>query len=249
MSYEFLTIIVVLNAIATVMLWERMRRAAQKPPTPNKKFKDTIWKGDPITPKHDRAKSISEFRNLVSEGDHRFFADFAEFGDVVNWWLADKHVGSSWRLQELSNTNLRLTFSDSPEFGRRYDIFYNQARLGTLEVSAGYDSHGNAYSIETANVRTDISLGMIRLLHFDEITEFLNAIAFHVTDCTDGSVEQLKTQQSFRTAMTKVLWYGQQISEYEDLDGQDLGDLSLTLYGNPSFYFRRRKAPAFTARG
>jgi hypothetical protein len=33
------------------------------------------------------------------------------------------------------------------------------SRLGTLEVSAGYDfSHGNDYSTETANVRTGISL-------------------------------------------------------------------------------------------
>jgi hypothetical protein len=149
-------------------------------------------------------------------------------------------------LQELSNTHLRLSLADSPDFGRRYEVFYNQARLGTLEVAAMIDSKGKDYST-AANpcVRTYVSLHMVRLLHFDDISELLNVIALHVTDdSSDGSAERLKTRQFIDAAMMKALWSGQQISEYEDLDDQDWGELSLTLYGTPSFYFRRKKAPS-----
>jgi hypothetical protein len=39
--------------------------------------------------------------SLADDEDRRFFTDFAEFADVVNWWLADENVGTRWRLQKL----------------------------------------------------------------------------------------------------------------------------------------------------
>ena len=103
-----------------------------------KKFRKQLYDTKPITPKHQPPKTIGgEFASLVREQHRAFFADFADFANVVNWWLADEHVGSRWRLQELPETELRLhgVFDYGPTFGRSYAVFYNQARLRYLRGS------------------------------------------------------------------------------------------------------------------
>jgi len=50
MTFEILAIIVIINAVATIELW---RRAARQPEKLKKKFRDDLWRGKPITPKHE----------------------------------------------------------------------------------------------------------------------------------------------------------------------------------------------------
>jgi hypothetical protein len=96
---EVLAVIVGLMAVAIINL---SREAARKPPRPNKRFLKELLHSEPITPKHNPPKAAGgEYSGLVDDEDRRFFADFAEFADVVNWWLAEEYVGSHWRLQEL----------------------------------------------------------------------------------------------------------------------------------------------------
>ena len=72
---------------------------------PKKKvYWDLVMNGEPISPKHQRPKAIGDKlanSHLVSDDDRKFFEDFFEFGDVINLFLADRHVGSRWRIQEL----------------------------------------------------------------------------------------------------------------------------------------------------
>jgi uncharacterized membrane protein YfcA len=49
-SLEILTIVVLLNAVATINLWQR---AARRPEKPKKKFRNSLWESKPITPKHE----------------------------------------------------------------------------------------------------------------------------------------------------------------------------------------------------
>jgi hypothetical protein len=49
MTFEILTIIVLVNVGATIELW---RRAARRPEKPKKKFLNRLWRSKPITPKH-----------------------------------------------------------------------------------------------------------------------------------------------------------------------------------------------------
>jgi hypothetical protein len=133
MTFEVLTVIVFLNVIATISLWHA---AARKPDKLKKKFLSKLRDSKPISPKHRPPKNIGDdaFPSLATREDRLFFDDFRDFADVVNWWLGDEHVGGPWRLQELPDTELRLSLGDSrPSFGRRYDIFYNQVPVGTLE--------------------------------------------------------------------------------------------------------------------
>jgi hypothetical protein len=134
---------------------------------------------EPITPKHDPPKVAGgAFSSLASDDDRRFFVDFADFADVVNWWLADEHVGSCWRLQDRHERNLILNVDDSyPTLGRRYDIFHNQVRLGIVEISPRY-----GYSTATPKVFTEIALYQVRLLSFDSIAGFLHGIEMHISE-------------------------------------------------------------------
>src|SRR5215831_4387881 len=133
MSFNFLAVVVLLNVMATIALW---RVAARRPERLKKKFISALVRGAPITPRHQPPKAIGEgFDSLVGNDDRQLFKDFAEFADVVNWWLVETDGGSPWRLQEMPDTELKLPPLEDPAFGRRYSIFHNQIRLGTLEVS------------------------------------------------------------------------------------------------------------------
>ena len=237
MTFEILSILVILNLGVTYSLW---RAAARKPPRPTKKFLQQLMRSEPITPKHNPPRVAGgDFAILASDADRRFFSDFAEFADVVNWDLSDENFGSGWRLQELPEGDVRLNVNteDGPTLGRCYDIFHNQVRLGRLEIRPGLD-----YSAETPELRTEIQLDNVRLLSFDNITGFLGDISTHVCDSDPKSDEYFNASQAIVRALTKVLWESQTITQYADLDAQDWAELELHLQGVASSWHLRRRA-------
>jgi hypothetical protein len=85
MTFETLmSIVVAVNALATIELW---RRAARRPEKPKKKFLKRVFDSKPITPKHQPPLPLKE-GYAVGIKELQFFGDFKEFADVVNWWLA-----------------------------------------------------------------------------------------------------------------------------------------------------------------
>jgi hypothetical protein len=153
----------------------------------------------------------------------------------MNGWRMNTLEGH-WRLQDLPDwdVTLNVDFSDGPII-RSFAVFHNQVEIGRLEIRCRYD-----YSRETPNVFTEVRLHSVRLLDFDSITDFLSTIAAHV--CEKGD-ELSHANTAITTALTKSLWQTQEISEYEDLDGQGWGELSLHLQGRASrLYFDRREA-------
>jgi hypothetical protein len=69
-----------------------------------------------------------------------------------SWPFHDEHVGSAWRLQELPEADLGLSEGDYPSFGRSFAVFYNQVRLGRLEVSAAYGYSASEPKVYTITV-------------------------------------------------------------------------------------------------
>ena len=236
MTFDVLTVIVFLNVmIATIALW---RTVALRPSRPKEKFIRMLLHSKPIAPKpqpHDIAsKNLSQ---LVSIEDRLFFDDFADFAAVINWWFA-KHRKyrdkSPWCLQELPDIELKLNVSVAPVFGRRYAIFHNQVRLGTLEVSSSFD-----YSTKNPNVSSDIELDYVRLLAFDAIYAFLTEIASHVSD-DENAKEYLQARRAIDFALMQVLWQSQKLSK-SGMDDVDWGEVKLHLTGTASWYLKRRE--------
>jgi len=149
--------------------------------------------------------------------------------------LAAPHVGGPWRLQELPDAELSLDVSDSPTHGRRYAIFHNQERVGTLEVSDFF------YRTEAPRVITRLRLDYVRLLSFDAVRDFLTAMALHTCDAGPDSKEYSQATQAIDCAMTEALWRTQQISTF-GMNGKDWGKIDLRLDGTAGWYFERRQA-------
>src|SRR5262249_6588059 len=106
MTFEILTIIVLVNLGLTIELW---RRAARRPEKLKRKFRNRLWRSKPITPKHEPPPPLDEKQYGVDKQTLQFCSDFEDFANVVNAWLSDPHVHPvfrPWRLQELPKSEL-----------------------------------------------------------------------------------------------------------------------------------------------
>jgi hypothetical protein len=250
MSYEVLTVIVVINAIMTLSLLWQSRNAAVKNKSTNrpsltKEGVKEFWKSDPIVPRHNPPKVAGgEFHGLADEIDERFFADFKDFADVVNWQLAEESK-SPFRLQDLpdGDTSLYVRYHEDggahPTLGRSFTIYYNQTEVGRLEIRPGYP-----YSTESRKVFTSIQLNFGRFFGFSELTQFLEAIAEHVTSPDPKSDEYVAARQTIRNELTQTLWDNYRVSQYDRADSEDDPELNLSFQGSAEFYIDRRDARA-----
>jgi hypothetical protein len=245
MSFDTLTIIVLVNVVVTIGLWWEIRRRPAQPKI-KKKFVKRLLQSAPITPQHQPPKTIGgQFASMVQKEDRVFFADFADFAAVVNRWLADELVRSRWRLQELPETELRLhgVFDYGPAFGRSYAVFYNQVRVGELEVEPF------RYSTGEPNVISRIHLNYVRLLSFDTIRDFFAVIAMYTCDDRPDGKKYLEAQQAIDRAMTEALWQNNQVDVY-DIGVPDCGEITLRLDGPAISYLEEaRRQPVIAPAG
>jgi hypothetical protein len=143
------------------------------------------------------------------------------------------HLRESWRRQELSDTGLRLDHPDSPSYGRRYEIYHNQVRVGELEVSASHLDD---------NVIANTKLDWVRLLPISTIRALLRGLALHICDPDQTSEEYRQARVALDNCLTDTLWQAQRITEF---DYQDYGGLELQLEGSAKWYFERRGSAGF----
>lgn len=244
MSNEVLIAIVAINAVVTLSLWRMMATKASRPAGLNKKAAKALWHSDPIVPRHDPPKVVGgDFPSLVCDADRTFFDDFKEFADVVNWFLADKYVGSRFRLQDLPDGNVKLNvpYDSGPVAGRCFALYYNQTRLGRLEIHPAYK-----YTIETPQVHTSVQIDWSRFLGYRTITEFLGVIASHVTNPSPKSDEYLSARGGIQAALMEMLWGKHAISELDRVfaneEDLDWGELNVSFDGVAEWYITRRNA-------
>jgi hypothetical protein len=244
MNYDILAIIVVLNVLATFSLWRKVATKSSIGPRLNEKAAAALWRSDPIVPKHDPPKVTGgNFSSFAGDDDRLFFADFKDFADVVNWWLADEFTASPFRLQDLPDGDLRLNVDPShgPTIGRCYAIYFNQTRVGRLEISPGID-----YRDAIPEVYTNVEIDWARFFGFVELTEFLGAIAWHVTTGNPKNDDYRDARWSIGAALTRTLWENYRVSKFDHAvdRADDFGELILRFHGTASCYIHRRDAPA-----
>ncbi|MGY3558799.1 hypothetical protein ACVWXP_002068 [Bradyrhizobium sp. USDA 4463] len=240
MSYEVLTIIVVINAIATLSLWRLVASKSHRGPRLKKKAAAALWRSDPIVPKHDPPQAAGgDFSLMVRDGDRLFFADFMEFANVVNRWLANEFVASRFRLQDLPEgcVSLGVNHSDGPTFGRCFAIFFNQTRVGRLEISPRYN-----YTDALPEVRTNVEIDWARFLGFSALAGFLSTLAWYLTTGDPNNDDYKNAQMSINSALMMTLWENYRVSEFDEaVDRTDeWGEFSLGFGGTASCYMQRR---------
>ena len=125
--YEILILLVLINLGFTGHIWRTFRRG------PKRKFLTQLLDGEPITPKHATSSLQNGIELFISDADRRFFSDFEMFADALNHRF---QPNEPWRVQELPNAE--LTGREEPDYGRRYEIFYNKYSVGDLQIFAGH---------------------------------------------------------------------------------------------------------------
>jgi hypothetical protein len=119
---------------------------------------------------------------------------------------------------------------------RSYAVFYNEVRLGALEVEPRF-----SYSADDPCVITYIHLDDVRLLSFETIRDFFAAIAEHACyDIRDGK-EYFEAQQAIDRAMTEALWRSNEV-DVDNINATDYGEIDLRLDGVARWYLERREA-------
>jgi hypothetical protein len=170
---------------------EFKRKAAEEAEREEKKRENILF-GTAIQPKHahPKLKRWSTFGSL-----RRFFADFDEFGVIANDLGPIKD--SPWRLQELEDTRLRTSNSVFPKRGRRYEVFYNQQPVGSLEIATSSD-----YTTEKPRVRGNILVREAKLIPLYELSGFLTSVAALLSGATGD--ECAETKSKVETALTRA---------------------------------------------
>ena len=123
--YEVLILLVLVNLGFTSYIWRTVRRG------PKRKFLGELLNGKPITPNHTPSSLRNGTELRITDEDRRFFSDFEMFADALNHRF---EPNEPWRLQE--RPNAELTGREEPEYGRRYEIFYNEYSVGNLQIFA-----------------------------------------------------------------------------------------------------------------
>jgi hypothetical protein len=123
-SEVLIFLLLIINLVMTIHLWQTVRRG------PKKKFLKALLYSQPITPRHRPPPELHGIAACITDADRDFFADFEKFAEDVNGLFAPVEP---WRLQELPDSELDGV-RDTPMYGRRYEIFYNQIHVGTLQI-------------------------------------------------------------------------------------------------------------------
>ncbi len=176
----------------------------------------SILSGLPIDPKHANPK-LKGWR--ISDSLRHFFADFGRFGVIANEWPPIKD--SSWRLQELKDTKLRTFNNDVPKQGRRYDVFYNRQRVGSLEIADTSD-----YTIEEPRVIANLVIRDPRPISFDDISRFLTSVATLLSAGTGD--EYAEARRKAETALTRA----HRASRIKGLDASPEGAVEVLFLGS-----------------
>lgn len=211
------------------------------------KASKALFAAEPIAVRHDRPRSLTPDGKPcwgAEEYDFQCFKALAFFPECIN----SVYVTASqvFRLQELSDTS--ISGGDSPEYGRRYAVFYNKFRVGKLELTAE-DSVD-----ESVSVRILIDRVAAPLLPYYHVHDFLETVASLVCSkakrskyVSNNESEYDAASSRIRDALLAVLWDMQNQNDWYP-------DLEVRFSGTADYYYsiaqneiEKRQAPTSTS--
>lgn len=172
-------------------------------------------------PKHDVPATLRGRYNpaKVDPVDQHVFDEFAWFGATLDWATDD-----AWSLEETSDTMRRAWYLDSPDYGRRWTIYYNDLRMGWVEASATPTRLFGTVEEFIANpsARVDMSLDMVRFVPADHVLGLLLQASLMMQSTESGGYEAALERAKLHADayMVRYLWEVQRVGdEYvPDLD-------------------------------
>jgi hypothetical protein len=112
-------------------------------------------------------------------------------------------------IEETSDTMRRAWYLDSPDYGRRFVIYYNSLKLGWVEVSANPEKlFGTVDEFHAApRVQLDMEMSMMRFIPHENAFGLLYKAAFLVQDVAAGyDAARERARTLAESAMTGYMW-------------------------------------------
>ncbi|MDR6635089.1 hypothetical protein J2X72_003901 [Phyllobacterium sp. 1468] len=163
-----------------------------------------IDEGERREPQHNRPTETKSKWGSVDPIDQYVFDEFSWLGATIDRWTDD-----SWSLEETNDTNRRASYLDSPEYGRRWIIYYNKLGLGWLEVSATPEhilGTLDEFKVKPS-ARIDMSLDFMRFIPSEDAFGMLYNPAF-LMQSTEAGYDAARERAKLiaESTMTHYMW-------------------------------------------
>jgi len=171
--------------------------------------------GERHVPKHRQPATLIEggaIASWINEAHEIHFDDFRWFGALLNLRLSHP-----WSVEELPETNLRGY--DGPEIGRRYQVWFNACKIGTIQVKVGsFSALDPEKFADNRKARAELKLHFLRFVPYDDAYNLLYQLGLYIRSFDhqdiEGSHSAAKTEAVH--ALTAHLWDVVREPEYEE---------------------------------
>jgi hypothetical protein len=227
-------------AIVVVVLSHQINALRDEKPKFKKKRLHDLFYSEPIKVQHKPPN------DLTPDGKQRWGAEDYDFECFRALWFfgqaANQHLEyARFRLQEIGETEISGDLSsDGPEYGRRYEIFYNQVKLGLLQIMARHERH---FDKQDRSVYAEITIDGVPVtaLPYENVYGFLVTIASLVTSTSRRPHDGPKTEyeaalSDIQYKLMDAMW---RTSRDYTLTEQStwFWDFKVRLCGTPDLYY------------
>lgn len=163
-----------------------------------------IEKGERHKPQHKQPKSLIDggaIKSRITAAHEILFDDFRWFGVLLN-----SDVAEAWAVEELNDTD--ISGFEGPRAGRRYQVYYNACRMGTIEVTiGGFEWYSREAFAQNRQARVEVELDYLRFAPFQDAHSLIYSIALYIGPCgDDGEAARSKAASIATAALTGHLW-------------------------------------------
>jgi hypothetical protein len=167
-------------------------------------IKKDIEEGERHVPQHKQPTELAKggAKSYVSKADEIVFEDFKWFGTMLN-----REIAEPWAFEELEDTSLRELGVDSPEYGRRYQIYYNGRKMGTVQVRAGgFDVLDEKRFSTNRQATALIDLYNLRFVPYEHVISLVRAVIFFIGPFKDRDTAWDRATAEAIAALAGYAW-------------------------------------------
>lgn len=171
------------------------------------KFADEILEGKRRSPQHDHPTGLrGRYPSSadIDPVDQHFFNEAFLLGPTLDW-----HTVDAWSFEETSHTMRMAWYLDSPDYGRRWVVYYNNLKLGWMEASAAPERLFGTVEefVASPNARIDMMLHELRWVPAEHVFGLLYQAALLMEGSDDGyDTARQRGRQVAESAMMIYNW-------------------------------------------
>lgn len=171
-----------------------------------------IDEGKRRQPQHDHPQHArGRCGGSVDPVEEYFFDEIKLLGPCI-----DLDTDPKWCLEETSDTVLQALWRDQPDYGRRWNIYYNALKVGWLEAYATPNTLLGSVDefVAAPQAAFDLQIDYARWIPDEHVYGFLTQASMMMQDTTDGyDPARLRASHEAVRAMTLYNWEVQRAAD------------------------------------